>query len=199
MTKMQTVETLNEGLKRGYTLTIAAKEIAERVDAEVAKAAPQVRMPGFRPGKVPANLIKKMHGEAIHGDALNAAIQEGVQKMMADNALRPAMSPSVELVDGYEQGKDAEIKVELEVLPAIPTPQIDSLVLERLTVEAGGSELDEAIERLASSQKSYDDAPKSHKAKQGDLVVMTLLARSMAKRLTVAAAKACRLKSVLVV
>src|SRR5688500_11539057 len=98
---MQTVETLNEGLKRAYTLTITAKEIDGKVDAELKKVAPQVRMPGFRPGKVPANLVKKMHGPALLQDALNTSIQEGVQKLMADNQLRPAMQPSVELGEDY--------------------------------------------------------------------------------------------------
>ena len=97
---MQTVETLNEGLKRAYTLTIAAKDISKRVEQEVARLAPQIRMPGFRPGKVPANLVKKMHGEAIQGDALNASVQEAVQTLLADQKLRPAMSPSVELAEG---------------------------------------------------------------------------------------------------
>jgi trigger factor len=68
---MQTVETLNEGLKRAYTVTITSKDIDARVDKEVKAMAPQVRMPGFRPGKVPANLVKKMHGEALQRDALN--------------------------------------------------------------------------------------------------------------------------------
>ena len=62
---MQTVETLNEGLKRAYTVTIPANDVAQRVEAEIKSIAPQVRMPGFRPGKVPANLVKKMHGPAI--------------------------------------------------------------------------------------------------------------------------------------
>ena len=72
---MQTVETLNEGLRRGFTLTIPAREISDRIDAEVRQAAPQVRMPGFRPGKVPTNLIRKMHGPALERDALNSAVQ----------------------------------------------------------------------------------------------------------------------------
>src|SRR3546814_15312899 len=102
---MQTVETLNEGLKRAYTLTITAKDIDARVEKEVKTLAPQVRMPGFRPGKVPANLVRKLHGEALQQDALNSSIQEGVQKLLADNKLRPAMQPSVDLEDGYEAGK----------------------------------------------------------------------------------------------
>ena len=79
---MQIVETTNEGLKRGYTVTIAAALIAERIESEVAKIAPQVRMPGFRPGKVPANLVKKMHGPALHNDALQAAIREAMDKVV---------------------------------------------------------------------------------------------------------------------
>ena len=61
---MKTVETENDGLKRAYTLTIAAKDIDARLDQEIKRIAPTVKMPGFRPGKVPANLIRKMHGEA---------------------------------------------------------------------------------------------------------------------------------------
>src|SRR3569623_3698469 len=104
---MQTVETLNEGPKRAYQRTITAKEIDAKVDAEGKKVAPHVRMPGFRPGKVPANLIRKMHGPALSQDALNSAIQEGIQTLISSNKLRPAMQPSVSLEGEYEAGKDA--------------------------------------------------------------------------------------------
>jgi trigger factor len=174
---MQTVETLNEGLKRAYTLTITAKDIDARVDQEVKRVAPQVRMPGFRPGKVPANLVRKMHGESLAQDALNSSIQEGIQKLLADNKLRPAMQPSVELDEGYEPGKDAEVKVELEVLPQVPTPSIDGIKLERLTIDVAESKVDEAVEQLASQNKQFDEASKSHKAKEGDLVVMDFVGK----------------------
>jgi trigger factor len=169
---MQIVETLNEGLKRAYTITIPAKDLDARVDAEVKKIAPQVRMPGFRPGKVPANLIRKMHGESIHADALNATIQESVDKAIRDNNLRPAIQPSVDLNEDYAAGKDAEVKVSLEVLPQVPTPSIDSITLERLTVEPAEEAVTEALQRIADGQKSYDAAPKSYKAKTGDQVVI---------------------------
>ncbi len=174
---MQTVETLNEGLKRAYTLTITAKEIAARVEQEVTRLAPTVRMPGFRPGKVPANLVKKMHGEALQGDALNSSVQEAVQSLIGKEKLRPAMSPSVELGEGYEHGKDAEVKVALEVLPEIATPSLDGLKLERLTVEASAEAVDEAVLRIAQQQKNFKDAPKGHKAATGDLVVMDFVGK----------------------
>ena len=169
---MKTVETENEGLKRAYTLTIEAKDIAAKVEQEIRRIAPQIRMPGFRPGKVPANLIRKMHGEAIHGDALNSAVQEGVQTLLANQKLRPAMQPEVELDDGYEQGKDAEVRVRLEALPDVPKPNIEGLALERLSAEPDESAVDEQIKRLADSNKSWNDAPKGHKAAEGDMVVM---------------------------
>jgi trigger factor len=147
---MQTVETLNEGLKRAYTLTIDAAAIEARVDAEVKKTAPQVRMPGFRPGKVPANLVRKMHGEAIQADALNNAVQEGVQALISEKALRPAMSPSVELNEDYAHGKDAELKIALEVLPEVPMPNVEGLKLERLTVEATDAAIDASVQQIAS-------------------------------------------------
>ena len=174
---MKTVETENEGLKRAYKLTIPAKDIDARVDGEVKRIAPTVRMPGFRPGKVPPNLIRKMHGEALMRDALNTAVQDSVQKLLADKKLRPAMQPQVELDDSYETGKDAEVKVSLETLPDVPKPQIEGLKLERLTVEPDEKAVDEQLKQLASSQARFEDAKKGHKAAQGDQVVIDFVGK----------------------
>ena len=169
---MQTVETLNEGLKRAYVVTIPANDVAKRVEDEIKSIAPQIRMPGFRPGKVPTNLVKKMHGPAIEQDVLNKAVQDGVQQLLSEQKLRPAMQPSVELDEAYETGKDVELKVELEVLPDVPPPAIDGLKLERLTVAAPDDLIDEQMQRIAGQQKQYDDAMDGHPAVEGDLVVM---------------------------
>jgi trigger factor len=168
---MQTVETLNQGLKRAYRITIPRKEIDARVDGELKRVAPQIRMPGFRPGKVPANLVRKMHGPQLQQDALQSAVQEGVQKLLADQKLRPAMQPSVRLEEGGE-GKDAVVEVELEMLPEVPEPRIEDLKLERLTVEPSDAEIDAQLERLAEGQKSFEPAPAKHAAELGDLVVV---------------------------
>ena len=169
---MQTVETQNEGLKRAYRMTITAKDVESRIDAEVKKIAPQVRMPGFRPGKVPANLVKKMHKDSLLQDALNSSIQEGVQKALSDNKLRPATQPHVHLDDGYAPGKDAVVDFHLEILPAIVAPAIDGIKLERLTVEVSDAAVEEAILKLAEGQKSFEAADKKYAAKTGDSVVI---------------------------
>ena len=174
---MKTVETENEGLKRAYKLTIPAKDIDARVDGEVKRLAPTVRMPGFRPGKVPPNLIRKMHGEALMREALSTAVQDSVQKLLADKKLRPAMQPEVELDESYETGKDAEVSVRLETLPDVPAPKIDGLHLERFNVEVDEKAVDEQLKQLAQSQTRYEDAKKGHKAVNGDQVVIDFVGK----------------------
>jgi trigger factor len=170
--QMQIVETSNEGLKRAYALTIAATDIAALVEGEVKKITPQVRMPGFRPGKVPANLVRKMHGPALHQQALETSIREAMDKLVAEKGLRPATQPDVSLAEGYEEGKDAELTVALEVLPEIAAPAIDGIKLERLIIDVSDEEVDEAIGRIAQGQKRFNDAPEGTVAADGDQLII---------------------------
>ncbi|MCK0129161.1 trigger factor [Erythrobacter sp. F6033] len=174
---MQTKQTTNEGLKRAYTITITAKELSDKIDAEIKRIAPQVQMPGFRPGKVPANLVKKMHGEQIHAQTVNDVIRESVDQLMKDEELRPAMQPSIALSEDYEEGKDAEITVELEVLPAIETPSTDGLKLEKLVVPVADEQIDEAIQNIAGQSKSYKDAAKTKKAADGNQLIIDFVGK----------------------
>jgi len=169
---IKTVETEKEGLKRAFMLTIPAEDIEARVEQEVKRLAPQVRMPGFRPGKVPPNLIRKMHGDALRGDALQGAVQDGVQQLLNEQKIRPALQPQVELNQDYAPGKDAEVSVRVEALPDVPKPEIDDLELERLTVEPEDKAITDRIEQLATQSKRWNDAPKKQAAATGNLVVM---------------------------
>ncbi|GHC91661.1 trigger factor [Novosphingobium pokkalii] len=174
---MQIVETSNEGLKRAYAVTIPAADIAARVEGEIKKIAPQVRMPGFRPGKVPANLVKKMHGPALHQEALQTTIREAMDKLVADHQLRPAMQPAVSLGEGYEEGKDAELTVSLEVLPKVEAPALDGLKLDKLVVPVTEEQVDEAVNRIAAGQKKFTDAPEGAEAKDGDQLIIDFLGK----------------------
>ncbi|MEM6858851.1 MAG: trigger factor [Pseudomonadota bacterium] len=174
---MQTKQTVNKGLKRAYTITITADELAAKIDAEINKIAPQVKMPGFRPGKVPANLVKKMHGEQLHAQTLNDMIRDSVDQLTKDEELRPAMQPAVSLGEGYEEGKDAEITVELEVLPVVDAPSIDGLKLEKLVVPVTDEQITEAIEGIAGQNKSYKDAAKTKRAAEGDQLIIDFVGK----------------------
>lgn len=174
---MQIVETTNEGLKRGYTLTIPASFVAERIEVEVKRLAPQVRMPGFRPGKVPANLLRKMHGAQLHQDALNTAIRDGVNQLVVEQKLRPATQPQVSLGENYAEGQDVELSVALEVLPAIAAPDLTGLKLEKLVVPVSEEQIDEAVNRVAASAKRFVEAPEGHAAATGDQLVVDFVGK----------------------
>ncbi|MEO7654674.1 MAG: trigger factor [Sphingomicrobium sp.] len=169
---IKTVETETEGLKRAFMLTIPAADIEARVDEEVKKIAPQVRMPGFRPGKVPPNLIRKMHGDSLRQDALNGSVQAGVEELLFSNGIRPAVRPEVVLKSDYEPGNDAEVSVTVEALPKIPDPDVSKLELERLAAEVTDKEVQAQLKQLAGQSKKWSDAPGKHSAQLGDLVVM---------------------------
>ena len=175
---MRIAETLNEGLKREYSVHIPAATLEAKVDAQLGKVASQVKMPGFRPGKVPLNLVRKMHGAQLLSEALQAAVEESMQQLIAEHAIRPAMQPEVKLDSQPEAGSDVDFTVAVEVLPTIAAPQIEGLKLEKLVVEPGAAELDAAVARLAQQQKSFEPAPDGHAAATGDVVIMDFEGRA---------------------
>ncbi len=169
---MQIAETLNQGLRREYSLVIPAAALAARIDARLAEVSKTIRMPGFRPGKVPPNLVRKMHGEALRGEALQAALNDGVQQLLADHKLRPATQPQVDLDGEDAEGQDVGFKVAVEVLPTVEELKIDDLALERLVVAADDGAMDEALKRLAGQSQRSEAAPDEHKARTGDTLVI---------------------------
>ena len=193
---IKTVETENEGLKRAFMLTIPAKDIEARVEQEVKRIAPQVRMPGFRPGKVPPNLIRKMHGDSLRGDALQGAVQDGVQQLLSDQKIRPALQPQVELDEGYEHGKDAEVRVSLEALPDVPAPTIDkhrARSADRRGRRRGGRRAAQAARRARAS--AGKTRPRSTPPRSATSSSWTSKAKSTARRSRAARARTCRSSS----
>lgn len=169
---MQIAEITNQGLRRAYSLVIPADAIAARLEARLAEVSKTIRMPGFRPGKVPANLVRKMHGPALRGEALQAALNDGVNQVLTDHALRPATQPQVDVDGELSDDGDARFTVSLEVLPTIEDVKIDDLALEKLVVPADDAAMDAALARLAESAQRTEPAPAKHKAKTGDTVVI---------------------------
>ncbi|WP_164155818.1 trigger factor [Sandarakinorhabdus rubra] len=169
---MQIAEITNQGLRRAYSLLIPADAIAARVDARLAEVSKTIKMPGFRPGKVPPNLVKKMHGPALRGEALQAALNDGVNKVIADHGLRPATQPQVDVDGELPDDGDARFTVSLEILPTIEDVKIDDLALEKLVVPADDAAMDSALARLAESAQRTEPAPAKHKAKLGDTVII---------------------------
>lgn len=168
---MQVTETLAEGLKREYKVVISAADIADKVDARLEKLKGEVRMPGFRPGKVPTSLVKKRFGQAVLGEVLESAVQDSSKQAMDERGLRPAAQPNVE-VTSYEDGQDLEYALKLEVLPEIEPAGFEDIELERITVEPSETEIEEALGRLAAQQSSTEPLPEPRPAASGDVLVI---------------------------
>ena len=173
---MQVEELLNEGLKREFKIKVDASDIEARLDEQLAELSQRIRMPGFRPGKAPRSLLKKLHGQNLMGQVLEETIQSTSQKALEERELRPAMQPKVDIKD-YDDGKDLEYTLEVEVIPAIDAPDFSKLKLERLVAQVEDNQIDEFVERLASQQKNFEAAAKTYKAKEGDAVVIDFLGK----------------------
>ena len=171
---MQVKETRNEGLKRGYQFTLPAADLAATVDAKLKEAQPEVEMKGFRKGKVPMAMLKKQFGPRILGDAMQEAIDGALKKHLDESGDRPATQPKVEMQNGesWKEGDDVVVNVSYEALPPIPEVDLSSLTLEKLTVPAEETAINEALENLAKSAQSFEDRRKGSKAKSGDQVVI---------------------------
>ena len=166
---MQITEISATGLKREYKVVINAAALESTVNEKLEAVRGQVNMPGFRPGKAPAALVKKQYGRALLGEAMEESVNSALQKTLEDNKLRPAMQPKVD-IQTFEEGKDFECTIAVEVLPDIVPGDFKQIKLERLVVEPNDSEVDEFMTRLSDQQKTYEKADKV--AEKGDQVVI---------------------------
>jgi len=171
---MQVTETLNEGLKRGYTITVTAAELDAKVQEKLLEAQPEVEIKGFRKGKVPLAILKKQFGQRILGDAMQEAIDAAMRDHFDKTGDRPALQPDVKMVGGEEwkEGQDVLVEMSYDALPPIPDVDASKVTLDRLIVKADDKAVAEALENLAGTAKSYDDRKKGSKAKDGDQIVI---------------------------
>ena len=170
---MQVTETLNEGLKRAYSITVPASELDSKVDEKLAEAQPEVEMKGFRKGKVPMALLKKQFGERMLGEAMQEVIDGAMSKHFEDSGDRPAMQPEVKMTnEEWKPGDDVEVAMSYERLPEIPEADLKSLKLEKLVVKADDASVDEALASLAETAQNFEPRKKGSKAKDGDQLVI---------------------------
>jgi len=171
---MQVTETLNDGLKRGYKITITAAELDEKVTAKLLEAQPEIEMKGFRKGKVPMAMLRKQFGARVLGDAMQEAVDAAMGEHFEKSGDRPAMQPKIEMEGGeaWKEGDDVVVTVEYEALPAIPELDLAGVKLERLVVKAEDAAVTEALENLAKNAQNFEKRRKGSKSKEGDQVVI---------------------------
>jgi len=170
---MQVTETLNEGLKRGYSITVPSSELDAKVNEKLIEAQPEVEMKGFRKGKVPMALLKKQFGERMLGEAMQEVIDGAMSKHFEDSGDRPAVQPDVKMTnEDWKPGEDVTVNMTYERLPEIPDTDFKKIKLEKLVVKADDKSVEEAVESLAKTAQNFEDRKKGSKSKDGDQVVI---------------------------
>lgn len=167
---MQVKQVKSEKLKREYQVTVPAKTIDQQVAAKLAAVGKDAKLPGFRPGKVPAQVIKKNYGQRVMGEVLDNVVRTSSQEALAKEGVRPALQPKIELIGEFAEGKDLLFKMELEVLPEVPEAKFDKITIERPKVIIAEKEVTKALERIAGQAKEFKAV--SRAAKTGDAVLI---------------------------
>lgn len=168
---MQVTETSAEGLKREFTVVVQASDVEAKLLTRLGEIGATATIPGFRPGKVPAALLRKRYGDAVRGEVLEKTINESWQQALTDEGLKPASEPKVEIVT-FEEGSDLEYKLDVELMPEITPVDFSALKLERKVVKVGDDEINQTLQRLAESRKNFEEISGKRASKDGDQVVV---------------------------
>jgi len=168
--QMQVTETLSEGLKRGFTIVVPAADIEGKRTDRLTELSKTVKLPGFRPGKVPMGVVKTRFGSAVMAEVLEQSVNDATRQVLTDRGLRAATQPKVEVVS-IDEAKDLEFKVELELLPEIALPDFGTIELTRLKAAPGEDKVDEALAQMASRARELVDVEEARPAAKGEVLV----------------------------
>jgi trigger factor len=178
---MQITETVSEGLRREYKIVVPMGDLDQKVNARLEEMKPKMHLKGFRPGKAPVSFLKKQFGKSMMGEVVEEAVNEGSQKAISDNALKPAFAPQVEPVGELEQvvdGKaDLEFMVKVDLMPDFELADVSKLKIEKLTADVTDADIDEALKRLAEQSRTYSSRAAGAASELDDTVVIDFVGR----------------------
>lgn len=167
---MQVTETLSEGLKRGYTIVVPAADIAGKRTNRLTELGKTVKLPGFRPGKVPMGVVRTRFGSAVAAEVLEESVNDATRQVLSERGLRPATQPKVEVVS-MDEARDLEFKVELELLPDIALPDFGTIELTRLKATPSDETVAKALDQMATQAREMVDVPEARPAAKGEVLV----------------------------
>jgi trigger factor len=168
---MQVTETLSDGLKRAFTVVVPAADMEQKRSAKLTELGKTVRLPGFRPGKIPPVVLKQRFGPSVSAEVLEQSVNEATQQVLADRGLRPAAQPKVALVTS-DPTRDVQFNVELEVLPDIPMPDFAAISLIRPKAEVSEEAISTALGNIAARQRKVEDLDEVRPAVTGDILTV---------------------------
>jgi trigger factor len=173
---MQITETVSEGLRREYKVVVPASDLDSRLTGKIEEVKPRLNLKGFRPGKAPVSYLKKTFGKSMMGEIVEAVVNEGSHKAVADNALKVAFPPRVEPVGDVQDvidGKtDLEFKVVVDLMPDFELADVSTLEIEKLVSDVTDEDVNESVKRLAEQSRTYSPRGEGEAAENNDAVLI---------------------------
>ncbi len=176
---MQVTETLAEGLKHEFKVSVPASDIDAKVDARLVDMKDKVRLNGFRPGKVPVAHLKKVYGRSVAAETVEQLIRDTNAGIFTERGFRLATEPKVtmpteekEIEDILAGKSDLNYSVAIEVVPAIELADFKSFNVEKPVAEVTDADIDEALKRIADQSRPYEAKAEGAKAEKGDRVTV---------------------------
>lgn len=168
---MQITQTNADGLKREFKVVIAAKDIDEKMGLRLEELGQSIRVPGFRPGKVPKAVLKQRFGPSVVSEILEKSVADSANQAMTEKGVRPALQPKIEITS-YEEGTDLEYTMAVELLPDFEPADPSKFELERMVVKIGDKEVEAALARVAEQHKKSQPIETPRKSQAGDVLVI---------------------------
>ena len=159
-----------KGLNKDLKVFVDKKIIASYVDEKYQEVGKSVNLKGFRPGKVPKDVLKRQFGKEIFGDVLDKVLKETSTKALQDNKIKPAGQPKIDLKT-FGEDKDLEYIISVTELPKVEIKSVENIKFDKYSVKIDSSETDKRIKEIAKNQKNFVDVDPSKVANEGDLVV----------------------------
>ena len=179
---MQVTETLNEGLKREIKIVVAKEDMTSQLDAKLETLKGQVKLNGFRQGKVPKSHLQQMYGKQAMAEIVNEYVSQRTGEVLKEREERAAQQPEINMTEDEKEAeeilagkKDFEFTMSYEVIPEINVPELEKLKLTRPVAEVTDKEVDEQIEKIGDNMKPYEE--KKGKAAKGDRIIMNYLGK----------------------
>jgi trigger factor len=174
---MQVTETLSQGLKHEFQVSVPASDLDAKADARLVDMKDKVRLNGFRPGKVPVSHLKKVYGRSVMAETIDQTIRDANTQIFTERGFRLATEPKITMptekkeVDDLLAGKsDLKYTVVIEVVPAIQLADFKGFNVEKLVADVADADIDEAIKRIAEQNRGYAAKGEGAKAESGDRV-----------------------------
>ena len=170
---MQVTETKAEGLRREYSVVVTAAALEAKTTEKLETVREGFQMKGFRKGKAPLPLLKKMFGKSVLGEVVQETVEQTVADHLKESGHRPAQQPDIKIINqDFNEGDDLEVEFVYECLPDVPELDYSALKLERKVVTVEDGSIDEALAKLAETSTDYKARAKTAKAKEGDQIVV---------------------------